>query len=142
VHHDAELAVIGIGIVRVLVRYLGYDQQRQKDKAHDRNYRQNATPDAAFLAEICLKSCQSMVSAVSLFILQNDAIYWTPKMYMGLQGYSEQNPNSRAQMKILQCGFFLRKKPLRGRAARYSYSGSAVAANAGSLDSSKLCCHG
>ena len=103
-HHDAELAVIGIGIVRVLVRYLGYDQQRQKDKAHDRNCRQNATPDAALLAEICLKSCQSMVSAVSLFILQNYAIYWTPKALKGLQGF--------------------------------------WAANAGSLDSSKLCCHG
>ncbi len=29
-------------------------------------------------------------------------------------------------MKSLQCAFFLRKKPLRGRAVGYSYSGSAV----------------
>jgi hypothetical protein len=51
----------------------------------------------------------------------------------------EQNQNSRAQVKSLQCGFYfhpkdkdlslgtrLGKKPLRGRAVGYSYSGSAV----------------
>jgi hypothetical protein len=63
-HHNAELAVICVGRVRVLVGYLGYGQQRQKDKAHNRNRRQQALPDAAFPMEIRLKSLQSTVSAV------------------------------------------------------------------------------
>ncbi len=70
VHYDTELAVIGVGIVRVVVRYLGYGQQRQKDKAQDRNRWQKAMPGAAFSVKICLKSSQSMVSAPS--ILQKD----------------------------------------------------------------------
>jgi hypothetical protein len=42
----------------------------------------------------------------------------------------EQNQNSRAQAKDLQCGFFLGKKPRKGLAIGCSYSGSAVAAPA------------
>ena len=32
VHHDAELAVIGVGCVRVLVGDLGYGQQRKRTR--------------------------------------------------------------------------------------------------------------
>ena len=67
VHHNTELAVVGVSRVRVLVRYLSYDKQRQKNKAQNRNRRQNAMPGAAFSAEICLKSCQSIVSVPSIF---------------------------------------------------------------------------
>ena len=67
VHYHAELAVIRVGRVRVLVGYLGYGQQRQKDKAHQRDRRQKAMPCAAFPPEVCLKSSQSMVSALSTF---------------------------------------------------------------------------
>ena len=32
VHYDAELAVIGVGLVRVVVRYLGYGQQAKRTR--------------------------------------------------------------------------------------------------------------
>ncbi len=67
VHHNTELAVVGVSRVRVLVRYLSYDKHRQKNKAQNRNRRQNAMPGAAFSAEICLKSSQSIVSVPSIF---------------------------------------------------------------------------
>jgi hypothetical protein len=63
VHYHAELAVIGVGRARVLMGDLGCGQKGQKDKAHNRDGRQKATPRSAFVAEICLKSCQSTVSA-------------------------------------------------------------------------------
>ena len=60
VHHDAKLAVIRVGIVRMKVRDLCYGQRRQQDQTDHRHSRQEAGPDAAFAAENCPKSCQSM----------------------------------------------------------------------------------
>jgi hypothetical protein len=39
VHHDAQLAVIGIGLVGMQVRNLGYGQDRQQGKAYGGYYR-------------------------------------------------------------------------------------------------------
>jgi hypothetical protein len=39
----------------------------------------------------------------------------------------EQNPSNSAHFEIVQGGFFLRKKPLEGRAFWYIYSDSALA---------------
>jgi len=66
VHHDAELAVIGVGRGRVLMGDLGYGQQRQKDKAHHGNRWQKTRPRAASTVEMCLKPCQLMISAPSI----------------------------------------------------------------------------
>jgi hypothetical protein len=57
---------------------------------------------------------------------RNCAFTCAPPAKKTRQSLLEQNQNSRAQVKSLQCGFFLGKKPLRGRAVGYSYSGSAV----------------
>ena len=65
VHRNAQLAMISVGLVLVDVCNLGYGQQRQKDKAHDSNRRQEPLPAAAS-AEISLKSCQATAS-VPLF---------------------------------------------------------------------------
>ena len=75
VHHDAQLAVIGVGLVRVQVGDLGYDQQGKQDKAHDRYRREDAVPGAAPTAEICLQCCQSMTLTVP--ILQKNVSIWT-----------------------------------------------------------------
>jgi hypothetical protein len=50
------------------MRDLSYGQHRQQDQTDHRHCRQEAGPDAAFAAEKCLKSCQSMEP--STFILQ------------------------------------------------------------------------
>ncbi|MDR3754096.1 MAG: hypothetical protein P4K93_09990 [Terracidiphilus sp.] len=42
VHDDAQLAVIGVGLVGVQVRNLGDGQKRQQDKTHGGDYRQKA----------------------------------------------------------------------------------------------------
>jgi hypothetical protein len=38
-HDAAQLAVIGIGLVGMQVRNLGYGQNRQQDKAHGGHHR-------------------------------------------------------------------------------------------------------
>jgi hypothetical protein len=45
-HDAAQLAVIGIGLVGVQVRNLGYGQNRQQDKAQSGHHRQNTDPAA------------------------------------------------------------------------------------------------
>ena len=52
--------MIRVSIVCVLVCYLCYGQQGQKDKAHDGNRRQKAMPRAVFAVEVRLKSFQSI----------------------------------------------------------------------------------
>jgi hypothetical protein len=44
VHHNAELAMIGVTPNRVYMRYLGDCQKRQQDKANHRNRLQSARP--------------------------------------------------------------------------------------------------
>jgi hypothetical protein len=80
VHHNAQLAMISVGLVLVNVRNLGYGQQRQKDKAHDSNRRQKPLPAAAS-AEISLKSCQSTASVPP--ILHSNVSDWTLKSQGG-----------------------------------------------------------
>ncbi len=46
VHDDAQLAVIGVGLVGVEVRDLGYGQHRQQEQAEDCHGRQEAGRDA------------------------------------------------------------------------------------------------
>lgn len=66
VHHDAQLAVIRIRLARVQMRDLGYGQHRQQDQTDHRHCRHEAGPDAAFAAENCLKSCQSLEPSTSI----------------------------------------------------------------------------
>lgn len=47
-HDDAQLAVIGVALIGVQVRNLGYGQKRQQDKAHRGDYRQKAGAATAF----------------------------------------------------------------------------------------------
>jgi hypothetical protein len=46
VHRNAQLAVIGVGLVGVQVRNLRYGQQRQQDQAHRGHDRQKANATA------------------------------------------------------------------------------------------------
>ena len=48
VHDDAQLAVIGVGLVGMGVRNLGYGQHGQQNQAKHRDRRHKAGPDAAF----------------------------------------------------------------------------------------------
>jgi hypothetical protein len=74
VHDNAELAVIGVGLVRVKVRDLGHGQHRQQNQTKNRHCRQKAGQEARqqarlgspFAAENCLKSCQSMEPSSSI----------------------------------------------------------------------------
>ena len=84
VHDNAELAVIGVGIVGVEVSYLSHRKHRQKDKAKPRNQRQKVTAVVALEAEECLKSRQSEISAVS--IVQKTAPSWTSGRKSGCLG--------------------------------------------------------
>ena len=77
VHDNAQLAVIGVGLVRVEVCCLSDGQQGQKDEAQHSNDRQKVMPGAAACAEICLEFCQPM--ALAVLILQNNALIWTTK---------------------------------------------------------------
>ena len=76
VHDNAQLAVVGIRLVRVQVRDLCNDQHRQQNQTKNGHRRQKAGQEAplcaAFAAENCLKSCQSMEPSGS--ILQNASI--------------------------------------------------------------------
>lgn len=42
VHHNAQLAVVGIGLVGMQMRHLGNGQKREQDEAQDRHYGQHA----------------------------------------------------------------------------------------------------
>lgn len=81
VHHDAQLAVIGVGLVRVQVGDLGHGQQGKKDKAHDRYRREDAVPGAAAAVEICPQCCQSIPLTVP--ILQKNVQNWTLEAQSG-----------------------------------------------------------
>ena len=74
VHDNAQLAVVGIRLVRVQVRDLCNDQHRQQNQTKNGHRRQKAGQEAplcaAFAAENCLKSCQPMEPSGS--ILQKD----------------------------------------------------------------------
>jgi hypothetical protein len=59
-HHDAERAVIGVGIDRVDVGYLHHRQQRQQHQTHNGCQRQSTKLCAAISAEICLKCSQNI----------------------------------------------------------------------------------
>jgi hypothetical protein len=50
VHHDAQRAVVGIGIERVNVGHLGHGQERQQDQAHNGDGRPGSQPGAAIPA--------------------------------------------------------------------------------------------
>jgi len=47
-HHDAQLAMIGVGLVGMDVRNLGHGQHRQQNQAKRRHSRHEAGPGAAF----------------------------------------------------------------------------------------------
>jgi hypothetical protein len=49
-HHDAQRAVVGIGIERVNVGHLGHGQERQQDQAHNGDGRPGSQPGAAIPA--------------------------------------------------------------------------------------------
>ncbi len=74
-HHNAQLAVIGVGLVGVRVRDLAHDEKRQQGKAHDRDYQRVFLPGAALSAEMCLKSCQ--LWDLTILILQKNALILT-----------------------------------------------------------------
>lgn len=75
VHDNAQLAMIGVGLVRVQMRYLRYREQGQEDKAQNCDDRQKARPIAPLDAEKCLKSCQ--YGDLDILILQKNAFVWT-----------------------------------------------------------------
>jgi len=82
VHHDAQLAVVGVGLVGMKVRDLSHGEQRQQDKAHARNKQRECLPGAALSAEMCRKSCQRRDLAVSilhkhaLVLTENQGVSW------------------------------------------------------------------
>lgn len=59
VHHDAELTVIGIGLVGVQVRNLGNGQHGQQGKAKAGGRDHETAARAEIHVQICLKSSQS-----------------------------------------------------------------------------------
>jgi hypothetical protein len=75
VHDNAQLAVVGVGLGLMEVRYLRNGQQDEKDKAYNSNNRQKAAPAATVPAGIRLKSCQSI--DLALPIVQSSASIWT-----------------------------------------------------------------
>jgi hypothetical protein len=70
VHCDAELAMIGVALARMQVGDLSNGERGQKDEAQDCDGRQKAGRDAisgaAFAAENCVKSSQSMRPSTSI----------------------------------------------------------------------------
>ena len=76
VHDNAQLAVVGVRLVRVQVRDLSNYQHRQQSQTKGGDDRQKAGPEAtlgaASAAKIFLKSCQSMEPSGS--ILQKETI--------------------------------------------------------------------
>lgn len=57
-HHDAQRAVVGIGVKLVHVRDLRDGQQRKQEQTEHGYQRQGTWPCAAFPARNCQKSCQ------------------------------------------------------------------------------------
>jgi hypothetical protein len=49
-HHDAQRAVIGVGVERMYVRHLDHRQQRQQDQAHNGDNRPGVLSGAAIPA--------------------------------------------------------------------------------------------
>jgi hypothetical protein len=58
VQHNAQLAMIGVGLVGVQVRDLAHGEKSQQDKAHAHDNQRELLPGAALGAEMCPKSCQ------------------------------------------------------------------------------------
>jgi hypothetical protein len=58
VHHNAEGAVVGVGIVGVDVRHLRNGQQGEQNQAHYRGSARCACPRASTAAGLCLQSTQ------------------------------------------------------------------------------------
>ena len=54
-HHNAQLAVVGVSLVLVDVRYLGDGKERQQEKAQCSDNRQGPLPKAAFVTELRLQ---------------------------------------------------------------------------------------
>ncbi len=69
VHHNAERAVIGIGVHRMDVSHLDYCEQRQQDKTHHGGNRQSAWLCAAIPAEVCPECCQTTTPALRIHII-------------------------------------------------------------------------
>jgi hypothetical protein len=66
VHHDAQLAMIGIGLAGVEVGDLSHRKQGQQDQTQYCHRRQKARPCAASSAEKCPESCQSTVPSAPI----------------------------------------------------------------------------
>ncbi len=75
VHDDAQLAVIGVRLVRVKVGYLSHGKQRQKYETQTRDNRQEIVPGAASAAGMCLDRCQP--GDLVILILQKSSFHWT-----------------------------------------------------------------
>jgi hypothetical protein len=74
VHHDAQLAVIGIGLVAVYVRNLRNGQERHQDQAHGGDNRQKA---GAALPEPLRPQCrQNLTSPVHFTELTENWTLW------------------------------------------------------------------
>jgi len=58
VQHNAQLAMICVGLAGVKVSNLAHGEKRQQDEAHARDYQREFPPGAALCAEMCQKSCQ------------------------------------------------------------------------------------
>jgi hypothetical protein len=73
VHGNAELAVVGVVVQRMDVRYLDNSKQRQQGHAQQSGCPASAWLPAAFRAAICLRLCQQIISCFK------DTQYWTRK---------------------------------------------------------------
>ncbi len=71
VHDDAELAVIGVRLVRVQVGDLGDGEKSQQNKAQSSNQRYPAGAGAATSAKNCARSSQSMVPSASSILQES-----------------------------------------------------------------------
>jgi hypothetical protein len=76
VHHDAQLAVIGIRLIRVKVGDLGHGQQRQQNKTQARDDGQEIPPRTSAGAQMCLEGCHRFDPYV--LILQKNVLILTP----------------------------------------------------------------
>jgi hypothetical protein len=111
VHDNAQLAVIGVGIVRMKMSDLGYGQHRQQKQAEDCHGRQKAGRDAtsgaisgaAFAAENCGESRHGPVNPCDLQLYSTESL-----QKFGRHGCREVAPK-------LQFGDFALKKTLAGR---------------------------
>jgi hypothetical protein len=66
VQHNAQLAMIGVSLIGVKVRYLREGEQRQQNQAHDRNDRHKSRPRAASTSEYWPESYQRVVPSGSI----------------------------------------------------------------------------